>query len=61
MADGDGIAVNRIMTDKKLATDASNYADSIVCDVTAVTGGYFADNYMLVWTNAYSGGFPPEQ
>ena len=57
MASGDGQKINRIITDAQLAVDASNYADSIVCDVELNSG----TDYTLVWTTAYTGEFPPEE
>lgn len=60
MADGDGLKINRIMNGKKLAQDAAAYAESLVCEVQAVTGGYFPNNFILIWTAAYSGEFPLE-
>ena len=49
--------INRIMNGYQEAIDAANYAEALVCETESNEG----DDYTLVWTEAYSGAYPPKQ
>ena len=48
--------VERIINAKYEGIDAANYADAIVLETEQNSG----DDYTLVWTTEYSGGYPPK-
>lgn len=49
--------INRVIDGYNLAIGAADYADTIVCDMQNVSG----DNYRMVWSTEYSGGFEPNK
>lgn len=51
------VAIDRIINGYKNAEDAANYAEALVLDVEQES----EENYTLVWSEAYSGDFPPEE
>lgn len=48
-------AINRIMEGYTGATDAANYEEAIVLDEELIED----EDFRFVWTESYSGGFPP--
>ena len=57
MATGDGLKINKIITDSKLAIDAANYAESVKCETEVIKD----ENHILIWTTQYDGEFPVEK
>ena len=49
--------INRVINGYNLADGAADYADTIVCEMQQVSG----DNYRMVWSTEYSGGFEPDK
>ena len=49
--------INRVINGYNLADGAADYADTIVCEMQQVSG----DNYRMVWSTEYSGGFKPNE
>lgn len=47
--------INRIVDGKNHASDAADYAATVVCDVQLISD----ENYRMIWTNAYNGNFVP--
>lgn len=47
--------INRIMNGYKDAKDAADYAEAIVLDEEEIDD----DDYRFIWTNNYSGQYPP--
>lgn len=52
MADTD---LNRVMNGYISARDAAEYEEALVLDEEQIT----ADDYRMVWTDTYSGDYPP--
>ena len=49
--------INRVISGYNRADGAADYADSIVCEMEQVSG----DNYRMVWSTEYNGGFEPNE
>ena len=49
--------INRIVSGYNRADGAADYAATIVCEMQQVSG----DNYKMVWSTEYSGGFEPNK
>lgn len=47
----------RIIAGYDRASDAPGYADTIVCQMEQESG----DNYKMIWSTEYSGGFKPNR
>lgn len=47
--------LNRIISGYQEAIDAANYAEALVFDTEQNSG----DDYTLVWSTSYEGGYPP--
>ena len=48
--------IERIVTGYNRASDGADYATTIVCEAEQVE----SDNYRMVWSNYYGGGFAPD-
>lgn len=57
MAEPTQADINRVINGYNLADGAADYADTIVCEMQQVSG----DNYRMVWSTEYSGGFEPNK
>lgn len=57
MAEPTQAEINRVINGYNLADAAADYADTIVCEMQQVSG----DNYRMVWSTEYSGGFKPNE
>lgn len=49
--------INRVVNGYNLAKESADYADTIVCEMQQISG----DNYRMVWSAEYSGGFEPNK
>lgn len=49
--------ISRVVAGYTRADGAADYAESIVCQMEQESG----DNYRMIWSNAYSGGFVPNK
>lgn len=49
--------INRVINGYNRADAAADYADTIVCEMQQVSG----DNYRMVWSTEYNGGFEPNK
>ena len=49
--------INRVINGYNRAKGAADYADTIVCEMLQESG----DNYRMVWSMEYSGGFKPNE
>lgn len=49
--------INRVIEGRDRAQEAANYADSLVFEMQNISG----DNYRMVWSTEYSGGFEPNK
>ena len=49
--------IDRVINGYNLADGAADYADTILCEMQQVSG----DNYRMVWSTEYSGGFAPDK
>lgn len=57
MAEPTQAEINRVINGYNQADGAADYADTIVCEMQQVSG----DNYRMVWSTEYSGGFEPNK
>ena len=57
MAEPKQADINRVINGYNQADWAADYADTIVCEMQQVSG----DNYRMVWSTEYSGGFKPNE
>lgn len=57
MAEPTQADINRVINGYNMADGAADYADTIVCEMQQVSG----DNYRMVWSTEYSGGFKPNK
>ena len=49
--------INRVISGYDRASGAADYADTIVCEMEQVSG----DNYRMIWSTGYNGGFEPNK
>ena len=49
--------IDRVISGYNRAGGAADYADTIVCEMEQVSG----DNYRMVWSTQYNGGFEPNK
>lgn len=49
--------INRIIEASDRASEADDYADTIVCEMQLVSG----ENYRMMWSTEYNGGFKPNK
>jgi hypothetical protein len=49
--------INRVVHGYDLADAAADYGQTIVCQTENISG----DNYRMVWSTEYSGGFEPNK
>lgn len=57
MAEPTQTEINRVINGYNRAIGAADYADTIVCEMQQVSG----DNYRMVWSTEYGGGFEPNK
>lgn len=49
--------INRVIDGYNQAQGAADYAGTIVCETEQVEG----DNYRMIWSTEYNGGFEPNK
>ena len=57
MAEPTQAEINRVINGYNQADAAADYVDTIVCEMQQVSG----DNYKMIWSTEYSGGFEPNK
>ena len=57
MAEPTQAEINRGINGYNRAEEAPEYAETIICEMEQVSG----DNYRMVWSTEYSGGFEPNK
>ena len=57
MAEPTQADINRVVNGYNRAIGAADYADTIVCEMQQISG----DNYRMVWSTEYNGGFEPDK
>ena len=49
--------INRVIEASDRASEAADYADTIVCEMQLESG----ENYRMMWSTEYNGGFEPNK